>query len=162
MDVLKKTGIVAGAVIGGTIGGILSVAGRITNKKIIDNVGESVVDSFIYFGSIAGGLASGAADVVVGNLREDVSQVDTGLDQIVDGGKKLVGNWIHNIKLVAGEGKHVVKGIKTKDIKQVKQGIRTMGRIAAVGAMTVGAIRLKDEDPLEEESIDTRKQSKES
>lgn len=151
MNVVKKAGIVAGAVVGGTIGGALSVIGRVSNKQIINNVGESVTDSFIYFGSIAGELASGATDVVVGNVTENLNTVDDGIDDLRDGGKKLVGNWVHNIKLVAGEGKVVAKGVYHRDPQSIKKGLRKMGRIAAVGAMTVGAIRLKEEEGEEKE-----------
>lgn len=145
MKVVKKTGIVAGAVVGGVIGGAVSVIGRVSNKKIVDNVGESVVDSLIYFGGIAGNLASGAADVLVGNIREDIQQVDEGIDDLKDGGKMLVGNWVHNAKLIIGETGEVVKGAVHRDPEAVKDGLKTIGQIAAVGAMTVGAIRLKQD-----------------
>ena len=45
MDKLKKTGIVAGAIVGGIIGGTLSVIGKVSKVKIVDDIGESVVDS---------------------------------------------------------------------------------------------------------------------
>ncbi|MFA7661776.1 MAG: hypothetical protein WCX59_03065, partial [Anaerovoracaceae bacterium] len=115
MKVVKKTGIVAGAVVGGVIGGAVSVIGRVSNKKIVDNVGESVVDSLIYFGGIAGNLASGATDVLVGNIREDIQQVDEGIDDLKDGGKMLVGHWVHNAKLIIGETGEVVKGAVHRD-----------------------------------------------
>lgn len=149
MKVVKKTGIVAGAVVGGIIGGAVSVIGRVSNKKIVDNVGESVVDSLIYFGGIAGNLASGATDVLVGNIREDIQQVDEGIDDLKDGGKMLVGNWVHNAKLIIGETGEVVKGAVHRDPEAVKDGLKTIGQIAAVGAMTVGAIRLKQDGDQE-------------
>ncbi len=145
MKGIKKTAIVAGAVVGGVLGGTVSVIGRVSNKKIVDNVGESVVDSLIYFGGIAGNLASGAADVLVGNIREDIHQVDEGIDDLKDGGKMLVGNWIHNAKLIVGESGEIVKGVAHRDPETVKDGLKTIGQIVAVGAMTVGAIRLKQD-----------------
>lgn len=146
MKVIKKTGIVAGALIGGVIGGTISVIGKVANKKIVDNVGESVTDSLIYFGGIAGNVASGAADVALGNMLKSNTMVDGGIDDLKDGGKMLVGNWLHNAKLVLGETGEIAKGIVHRDKAAIKKGVKTIGQIAVVGALTVGAIRLKQED----------------
>lgn len=151
MKTLKKTGIIAGAIVGGIIGGTISVIGKTANKKMVANVGESVVDSLIYFGSIAGNVASGAADVALGNMLKSNTMVDGGIDDLKDGGKMLVGNWLHNAKLVLGESGGVVKGIVHRDKDAIKSGVKTIAQIAVVGALTVGAIRLKREDPEEEQ-----------
>ena len=150
MKVIKKTGIVAGALIGGVIGGTISVIGKVANRKIVDNVGESVTDSLIYFGGIAGNVASGAADVALGNMLKSTTMVDGGIDDLKDGGKMLVGNWLHNAKLVLGETGGIAKGLVHRDKGAIKKGVKTIGQIAVVGALTVGAIRLKQED-LEKE-----------
>ncbi len=146
MRILKKTGIIAGAVVGGVIGGTISVIGKVGDKKLVDNVGESVTDSLIYFGGIAGTVASGAADVALGNMIKSNTIVDEGIEDLKDGGKMLVGNWIHNAKLVLGESGSIAKGIIHRDKDAIKNGAKTIGQIAVVGALTVGAIKLKRED----------------
>ena len=155
MKILKKTGIVAGAIVGGIIGGTISVIGKVADKKLVDNVGESVTDSLIYFGGIAGNVASGAADVALGNMLKSTTMVDGGIDDLKDGGKMLVGNWLHNAKLVLGESGQIAKGIVHRDKPAIKDGIKTIGQIAVVGALTVGAIRLKQEDLSENLEIDS-------
>lgn len=155
MKILKKTGIVAGAIVGGIIGGTISVIGKVADKKLVDNVGESVTDSLIYFGGIAGNVASGAADVALGNMLKSTTMVDGGIDDLKDGGKMLIGNWLHNAKLVLGESGQIAKGIVHRDKPAIKDGIKTIGQIAVVGALTVGAIRLKQEDLSENLEIDS-------
>ena len=155
MKILKKTGIVAGAIVGGLIGGTISVIGKVADKKLVDNVGESVTDSLIYFGGIAGNVASGAADVALGNMLKSTTMVDGGIDDLKDGGKMLIGNWLHNAKLVLGESGQIAKGIVHRDKPAIKDGIKTIGQIAVVGALTVGAIRLKQEDLSENLEIDS-------
>lgn len=155
MKILKKTGIVAGAIVGGVIGGTISVIGKVADKKLVDNVGESVTDSLIYFGGIAGNVASGAADVALGNMLKSTTMVDGGIDDLKDGGKMLIGNWLHNAKLVLGESGQIAKGIVHRDKPAIKDGIKTIGQIAVVGALTVGAIRLKQEDLSENLEIDS-------
>lgn len=154
MIIIKKAGIVAGAIAGGVIGGTISVIGKVSDKKIVDNVGESVTNSLIYFGGIAGNVASGATDVAVGNMLKNDSQLNEGVEDLKLGGKMLVGNWFHNAKLILGESGEIAKGIAHRDTVAIKYGVKTIGKIAVVGALTVGAIRLKEEDiievPLEE------------
>lgn len=149
MKTIKKAGIIGGAITGGIIGGAVSVIGRLAGRKTIENIGESVVDSMIYAGSIAGNLASGATDLMAGNIRKDKEQMEDGLDDLKDGGKMLVGNWVHNAKLVLGEGGDIFQGAREGDREKIKEGFKTIGQIVVVGALTVGAIKLKqdkDED----------------
>ena len=80
MDKLKKTGIVAGAIVGGIIGGTLSVIGKVSKVKIVDDIGESVVDSAILTGTMAGKVASGAGDLVAGAVKNDSDQIQEGAD----------------------------------------------------------------------------------
>ncbi|MEG1584034.1 MAG: hypothetical protein RR361_03150, partial [Anaerovorax sp.] len=70
MKVLKKAGIIGGAVIGGAIGGTLSVIGKVSNKKFVDQLGSSIIDSTILTGNIAGTAASGAAEMIVGTVKK--------------------------------------------------------------------------------------------
>lgn len=146
MIIIKKAGIMVGAIAGGVIGGTISVIGKVSDKKIVDNVGESVTDSLIYFGGIAGNLASGATDLAMGNMLKNDIQLNEGVDDLKVGGKMLVGNWVHNAKLILGESGEIAKGIAHRDSIAIKDGVKTIGKIAVVGALTVGAIRLKEED----------------
>jgi len=145
MKTIKKAGILAGAITGGIIGGTVSVIGKLAGRKTVDNVGESVVDSMIYAGNIAGNLVSGAADLVAGNVRQDKEQVEDGLSDLKDGGKMIVGNWLQNAKLVVGESGDILRGARDRDVEKIKKGFKTIGQIAVVGALTVGAIKLKQE-----------------
>lgn len=71
MNLIKKAGILTGAVVGGVIGGTLSVIGKVAKIKIIDDIGESVIDSTILTGTIAGNLASGTTDLLTGKIQHD-------------------------------------------------------------------------------------------
>ena len=60
MDIIKKTAIIGGAVVGGLIGGAVSIAGHLAKNKFVDELGGNIVDSAILTGSIAGQIANGA------------------------------------------------------------------------------------------------------
>lgn len=151
MNNIKKAGIITGAVIGGTIGGTLSVIGKVTKKKFIDELGESVVDSTILTGGIAGDIASGATNVISGKIQKSRRKIEKGKGELKDAGTKVVGNFVHNVKTIADNSGEILEGVKEKDHKKILRGAKTLAKVAAVGAITVGVIKVKPEEEEQEE-----------
>ena len=146
MDKIKKTGILTGAVVGGLIGGTLSVIGKVTKIKIIDDIGESVVDSTILTGTIAGNLASGTTDLVTGKLQHDEALVNDGVTDIKDTGHKVVNNFVGNVKLVTRSGGEILSGVKQKNLQKTIGGMKSLVKVVTVGVLTVGAIKIKEDE----------------
>jgi hypothetical protein len=146
MGMIKKIGVTAGALVGGVIGGSISFAGKLSGVKFVDELGESIVDSAIYTGHIAGTLVGGASDVVVGKLAKDETKVCAGVCDLKSGGRQLADSIVDNVKTVAENGGDIVSGIKERDGKRVLRGAKTLAKLVAVGALTVGAIRVKKSD----------------
>lgn len=162
MDFIKKAGIVGGAVVGGIIGGTLSIVGHVTKIKFVDELGESIVDSTILTGSIAGQLASGAADIVAGGVQKEPEHIEQGKKDLRAGGGKIVGNYVNNAKLIINNSGDIVQGVRTRDIKKVLNGAKTLGKVAAIGAITVGAIKIesdKNKDSQNESAPDQEQES---
>ncbi|GAB1476699.1 hypothetical protein MASR2M70_15350 [Bacillota bacterium] len=145
MDIIKKAGIIGGAVVGGIIGGAMSVAGHVTGIKFVNDLGENIIDSTILTGSIAGQLASGTADLVSGGIKKNPDHIKQGKKDLKAGGGRIVGNYVSNAKLIINNSGDIVRGAKNRDIKQVLNGAKTLGKIAAVGAITVGAIKIESD-----------------
>jgi hypothetical protein len=154
MDVIKKASIIGGAVIGGIIGGTVSIVGHVTKNKFVDELGENIVDSTILTGSIAGQIASGAADMIVGSIQKEPEHIDVGKEDLKSGGRKIINNYVTNAKLILNNSGDIVKGVKNRDIKRVLNGAKTLGKMAAIGAITVGAIKI---DPGNNESAPKQK-----
>jgi hypothetical protein len=146
MKTIKKIGVTAGAVIGGVIGGSVSMAGKLSGVKFVDELGESIVDSAICTGGIAGDIVGGAASVAMGKLKSDEAQARAGVLDLKSGGRQIVGNIAENVKTIAENGGDVVLGIKDMDGKRVLRGAKTLAKVVVVGAVTVGAIRVKKSD----------------
>ncbi len=144
---IKKAGIIAGAAIGGTIGGALSVIGKVSNKKIIENIGESIIDSTILTGGIAGDLVSGTKDMVAGKVNKNQVQIQIGKEDLLSGGGKVVNNFKDNFHLVTENGVEIAQGIKEGNPRKIKNGVKTLGKVVAVGMITVGAIKISEEEP---------------
>ncbi|MDR1571666.1 MAG: hypothetical protein LBS32_03995 [Clostridiales Family XIII bacterium] len=147
MDGVKKAGILAGALVGGVIGGSVSVIGKLARVRLVDEIGESIVDSGIYTGSVVGNIAGGAIDAVVGKVANDSERFEGGVGDIKEGGRQVVDNLVDNVKLVVENGGEMLAGAAKMDGKRAARGARTLAKVVAVGAITVGAIRVKKPDP---------------
>ena len=146
MDSIKKTGIIAGAVVGGVVGGGISVIGKVAKMKIVDDIGASITSSSILTGALAGELVSGTADAVSGKLAKNPSRTKDGLNDLKDCGKQVVNNFFTNVHYLADNGGEIAAGIKGRDKGKIVGGAKKLAKIAAVGAITVGAIKMTDSD----------------
>lgn len=146
MNIIKKAGIITGAVVGGTIGGTISFVGKMANKKFIDELGESVVDSTILTGSIAGDIASGATNVISGKIQKSSRKVKEGKCELKSAGNQVVKNFVNNVQTVVDNSGEILEGVKEKDRRKIIRGAKTLVKVAAVGAITVGAIKVKPEE----------------
>ena len=147
MNNIKKAGIITGAVVGGAIGGTISFIGKISNQKFIDELGESVVDSTILTGGIAGDIASGATNVISGKIKNSRRMVEEGKDDLKSAGNQVVQNFVDNVQTVVDNSGEIIEGVKGKDRKRMIRGAKTLAKVVAVGAITVGTIKVKAEDP---------------
>ena len=145
MNNIKKAGIITGAVVGGAIGGTISFIGKMTNQKFIDELGESVVDSTILTGGIAGEIASGTTNVISGKVQNSRRRVEEGKGELKSAGTQVVGNFVNNVQTVVDNSGEILEGVKKKDTKKIIRGAKTLAKVVAVGAITVGVIKVKPE-----------------
>jgi len=150
VDKIKKAGIITGAVVGGVIGGTVSVIGKVTHKKFIDELGESIIDSTIMTGEVAGNVASGAANIISGAVGKDAEKFEEGKKTLKSTGGIIVGNLVTNAKAVVSHSGEIIKGAKEKDSKKVVMATKSLIKFAAVGAITVGVMKIKEESPEDE------------
>jgi hypothetical protein len=80
---------------------------------------------------------------VRGGLTKDDELFRAGTDDLQAGGKQIVDNVVDNVKTIAGSGAEVARGVRDLDGKRVVRGAKTLAKVVAVGAITVGAIRVK-------------------
>lgn len=144
MNKVKKGFIIAGAAIGGVLGGTISTIGKLANVKVLDELGNAVIDSTILTGTIAGRVVSGTADIAVGKTKKSQQQIEQGKTDLKEGTASVVKNWTDNFHLIVDNSGTLVEGIKEKDKEKIVAGTKTLGKIAAVGMMTVGAIKIDD------------------
>lgn len=150
MNNIKKAGIITGAVVGGAIGGTISFIGKMTRQKFIDELGESIVDSTILTGGIAGDIASGTTHVISGKIQNRNRKVKKGKEELLSAGNQVVQNFVQNVHTVVDNGGEILEGVKEKDGRKVVRAAKTLVKVAAVGAITVGPIKIKTDEAEKE------------
>jgi hypothetical protein len=119
------------------------LVGKLSGVKFVDELGESIVDSAIYTGGVAGNIVSGATDAVRGKIAGDEALVHSGANDLKTGGKQVVDNVVSNVKTIAESGGEIAAGVKDGDVKKIADGAKTLAKVAVVSAVTVGAVRVK-------------------
>jgi hypothetical protein len=122
----------------------------VTNQKFIDELGESVVDSTILTGGIAGEVASGATNMISGKIQNSNRKVEEGKDDLKSAGTQVVQNFVDNVQTVVANSGEILEGVKQKDKKKIIRGAKTLAKVVAVGAITVGTIKIKPEEEEED------------
>lgn len=137
---IRKAAIIGGAV----IGGLCSVAGKLSNIKFLDELGDAIIDSTILTGSIAGEIAGGAVDLAIGKVRRNDGMKRRGIRDLKSGGNKVFRNWVDNFYVLADNSGEIIRGVKERDGRKVLNGTKTLGKVAAIGFITVGAIKVEN------------------
>ena len=160
MEKLKKAAILGGAIVGGAIGGSCSLIGKLAKVGFLDELGGAIIDSTILTGSIAGEIASGTIDTAAGALRKNKKQRSRGLSDLKSGGGKVFQNWVDNFYVLKDNGGEILCGIKDRDGRRVLNGAKTLGKVAAIGAITVGAVEVGGSNTKPAKSADSEKPAK--
>ncbi|WP_130864069.1 hypothetical protein [Bacilliculturomica massiliensis] len=159
MGKIKKAGVCAGIAVGSIVGGTVSMIGKMADKKVIDELGENIMDSTILTGEIVGGAASGAANLIAGKVQKKPGKIRRGRKELGDAGGRVVENVVTNVKNVAEQSGEILEGVKDKDKKRVCRGVQTLGRMMVVGLLTVGAIKIDGTDSEEQKETPGERES---
>ncbi len=146
MDNIKKAAIAAGAVAGGIIGGTVSLAGKMTKTEVVEELGDGITDSAIMTGELVGEALSGAADLVAGGLRKDHDMISEGGKELKHAAKTTLTNALNNIKVIGRSGAGIVGGMVRGDKQEVARGLKNLGKMAAIGLVTVGVVKASQDD----------------
>ena len=146
MNGIKKGFITASAIAGGALGGLVRAGGQILRAPMIEELGNAVLDSAVLTGTIAGQLVSGAADWTVGIFSGEEEKKEQGTYDLKEGTGKIIGNVKENLQRTVKNGKVIADGVRTQDKEKVIRGAKTIVKMAAVGAITVGAVKVPEND----------------
>ncbi len=146
MGKIKRAGVYAGVAIGGVIGGAVSLTGKLTGKKFIEELGGNIMDSTILTGEIVGEAVSGVTGVVTGKLGKKPRRIQKGKAEMKQATGKVVSNITDNFKTIKNNGGEMIQGVRHHDPARIKNGAKTLGKVIAISIVTVGAVKLEEDE----------------
>jgi hypothetical protein len=90
--------------------------------------------------------------VISGKIQKSRHKIEEGKDELKSAGSQVVQNFVDNVQTVVDNSGEILEGVKEKDHKKILRGAKTLAKVAAVGAITVGAIKIKPEKKEEDPS----------
>lgn len=163
MVIFRGLGKVANTVVGGTAkGGVKLISKAVSRKNekagsYIDELGTSVIDASKAAVDSVGQFADGAVRTGYGAWKKNEDMKKQGWDDIKDSSGRTIRGVGNSVKYTFHNSKTVVTGIRTKDREQLVNGLKNLGKVAAVTTFAVGVIDIVDgADLAGAEGIETR------
>ncbi|MCQ6264717.1 HNH endonuclease [Fictibacillus sp. WQ 8-8] len=157
MGTIRKISKGFGQASGGFIGGTVKYTGKKLNNEWVQEVGESIITASASAMDNAGQMIDGTAKGLYGLVTKDKKYQQEGLDDLKDSAKRTVKGIGSTLIYTAQNAGTTVKGMASGNNGQTLQGLKNLGKVAAVSMLAVGVLDFIDgPDIAETEDIDTR------
>lgn len=142
MDFAKKAGTMTGKIAGRLIGGSVRVVGELAGSNYVKEIGDSIETTTARTGHIVGNLTSGIVDIGVGALKQDKESIDHGLQDAKGAVSQTINGLGQGISSVIESSMDIGSGIMHGEGERVGQGLKQLGKVAAVGTLAIGLVDL--------------------
>ncbi len=140
MGFLRDLSKLAGEITGGVTGGVTKMVGEALGSKEIQKFGDDVknitVNSFESIGTIADGIVNTG----IGIVKDDYNQRDRGINEIKDGGGKIIEGVTQTIGNTFENGFDVIDGIRTNDMAKLNSGVKGIVKTVATAVVVLTPI----------------------
>ena len=122
----------------------------------VRDVGNSIVDASSIAINTVAQVADGAVRTTVGTVRKDTDLRDEGIDHVKEAalrtGIGFVQGTIYTVKSVG----QTATGVLEKDLEKTKEGLKNIGKVAAVATLAIGTFEILTPNATEASSLETR------
>jgi hypothetical protein len=139
---IRKAGIIAFAVIGGTMGGGVSLTGKMFKNKYIEHLGEDMIDSALFTGELVGEAFGGVNDIIAGKIKNDKERTNDGIESLKEFTKDSIHNVATNLSLIGEKSEEAIVSLIENDKSKALEAAKTLGEILFIGTLTMGAIKI--------------------
>lgn len=139
---IRKAGIIAFAVIGGTMGGGVSLTGKMLKNKYIEHLGEDMIDSALFTGELVGEAFGGVNDIITGKINNDKERTNDGIESLKGFTKDSIHNVATNLSLIGEKSEEAIVSLIDNDKSKALEAAKTLGEILLIGTLTMGAIKV--------------------
>ncbi|OZM56437.1 hypothetical protein CIB95_11725 [Lottiidibacillus patelloidae] len=163
MFIFRKVGKITNSVVGGAAEGGVNLFSKVVSTKndkvgnYINEVGTSVINASKSAVDSVGQFADGAVRTSYGAWKKDDSIKQQGWSEMKDSTVRTVRGIGTSVKYTFHNGKVVYRGLRTNDRGQIVEGLKNLGKVAAVTTFAVGIIDILDgTDHAEAKILETR------
>lgn len=157
MGTIRKVSKGIGQVSGGIIGETVKFTGKKINNEWVQEVGKSIKTASTAAMDSAGQFIDGAVKSSHGIVIKDDQYVEEGINDLKDSAKRTAKGIGSTLVYTVKSAGSVVKGVTSGDKEQALDGIKNLGKVAAVSVLAVGVLDFVDgTDTAESEEVSTR------
>lgn len=144
MGFFTSLGNVAGTLVGGVVGGTVSLVGDIVDSNTIREIGQGAYKVTANTGKQLGRMADGAAKCVGGIITEDKNKTSAGAKEMMDTASEVVKQTGKGIASTVSMGLEGVDAILDGDEKKAVDIGKKFVKGAAIGILSVGVLDAVD------------------
>jgi hypothetical protein len=157
MVFFRKVGKGVGTVAGGVLGGGIKLAGKAVKSEWVEEVGDGVKHASTIALDNAGQFIDGAVKGTYGVVKKDQLRKQEGFSDLKDSSVRTLKGLGSTISYTAKNTGTAVGGLLAGDKKKSLQGVKNVGKVAAVTALAVGVVDFVDGvNNVGAEELDTR------
>lgn len=122
----------------------------------VKDVGNSIVDASSMAVNTVAQVADGTVRATVGVVKKDTLLRDEGIDNVKEAavrtGKGIVSSTVYTAKSIG----QTATGAFEKDREKTKEGLKNIGKVAAVATLAIGTFEILTSDVAEASLLETR------
>ncbi|MDV2886273.1 HNH endonuclease [Alkalihalophilus pseudofirmus] len=155
MGIFRSTGKGIGIIGGGLIGGTVKLTGKVVGTKFsktgdwLDEVGDGVYNGSKTIMENTGQFADGVARTGYGLAAKDTYHKQAGFDDVKESAGKTFNGIRRTLTYTANGAKQTVTGAVAGDKEKAVEGLKQVGKVAAVSALAFGVLDLVDGNTAE-------------
>jgi hypothetical protein len=144
MGLLRDVGKFAGQAAGFVVGGAVNVVGELTGSTFVKEVGDGIKKTSEFTGDIVGQVVDGTWNTASGLIQDDKNKVNHGLNDMGASISRTAKRVVNGAKYTFNNGKDIYVGLRDNDNVKIKNGVRSLAKTAAIGALSISVIDLVD------------------
>ncbi|MFC4801213.1 HNH endonuclease [Neobacillus sp. GCM10023253] len=157
MAFFRTVGKGIGSLAGGVVGGGVKLAGKAVKSEWVEEVGDGIKLASTTALDNAGQFIDGAVKGTYGVIKKDEQAKKDGFSDLKDSGGRTLKGIGSTITYTAKSAGTTYEGLKKGDKEQALQGVKNIGKVAAISMLAVGVADLIDgADFVDAEDLDTR------
>ncbi|MBM7703558.1 HNH endonuclease [Metabacillus iocasae] len=157
MGLFRSIGKGVGTVTGTVIGEGVKLVGKGVSSPWVEEVGDGIKQASKIALDNAGQFVDGAVKGTYGAIKKDDTIMNEGLSDLKDSTGRTLKGLGQTVTYTVKSAGTTYEGLKTGDKERTLQGMKNIGKVAAVSTLAVGVVDFVDgADVAEAEEIDTR------